>query len=169
MRSVLAVLWVTSTLLACGGARPARSASETQTASSSSPTVASASDTPPAATARRPGPLTRSEADALVAQGLGAWLARVRVAPVFQTGHFVGFRLEAARDLDAWHAAGADVRVGDVIQRVNGIRMERPEQALWAFERLRIAQAIEVQLLRDGSTVTVRSPIVDDVHARTQE
>jgi general secretion pathway protein C len=119
---------------------------------------------------RPPGPLNRAEVDALLASGLGSFLARIRVTPVLSRGgRFVGFRLDNARDLDAWRASGVDIRVGDVIVRVNGIRVERPEQALWAFERLRIASAIEIDLLRDGTTTTVRSPIVDVPTAAARE
>src|SRR5262249_7488472 len=78
---------------------------------------------------RPPGPLTRAEVEALVARGLGSFLARVEVSPVLTGGRFVGFRLDAARDLAAWRASGADVCVGDVVLRVNGIQIERPEQA----------------------------------------
>jgi type II secretory pathway component PulC len=74
----------------------------------------------------------------------------------------VGFRLEAARDLAAWNASGADIRLGDVIVRVNGIRIVQPQEALWAFERLRIAPAIEVEVVRNGATVQIRSPILDE-------
>ena len=113
------------------------------------------------APSRPPGPLTRGEIEALVRGGLGVLLGRVEVTPVMAAGRFVGFRLDAAQDLDAWHAAGADIRLGDVIVRVNGVRVERPEQAQWAFERLRIAQAIEVDLLREGAPTHIRAPIVD--------
>jgi hypothetical protein len=107
------------------------------------------------------GPLTRADVEALVAGGLGAFLARIEVSPVMSRGRFVGFRLDAAQDLADWRAAGADIRLGDIVLRINGVRIERPEQAMWAFERLRIVSAIEVELLRDGAPVTVRYPIVD--------
>jgi type II secretory pathway component PulC len=96
-----------------------------------------------------------------VAQGLGAFLARVSVAPVLDGRRFVGFRLESAEDLDAWRAAGADLRVGDVIQRINGQTIERPEQAMWAFNQLRIARGVEVVGVRGSAPFRVYSPIVD--------
>jgi general secretion pathway protein C len=112
---------------------------------------------------RPPGPLTRAEVEALLARGLGTFLARIEVSPVLDGNRFVGFRLDRAEDLAEWNASGADIRLGDVILRVNGIRIERPEQALWAFERLRIAPAIEIDLVRNGTPRTIRSPIVDAV------
>jgi hypothetical protein len=112
---------------------------------------------------RTPGPLSRAEVEGLVSRGLAAFLATIRVSPVISNDRFVGFRLDAAQDLSSWRASGADVRLGDVIVRVNGIRIERPEQALWAFEGLRAASSIEVEVLREGSLVTIRSPILGGV------
>jgi general secretion pathway protein C len=149
----------------CAGTRAAESARTVGAPPAAAP-VSSGAQTSAESATRAPGPLTRAEVEALVAQGLGSLLARMQVSPVLAQGRFVGFRLDAAEDLEAWHAAGVDIRTGDVIVRVNGIRIERPEQALWAFERLRIAPAIEVGLLRDGAPLTVRSPILDST-ART--
>ena len=64
---------------------------------------------------------------------------------------FLGFRLEAAEDIATWNASGADIRVGDVIQRINGQTVERPEQALSAFQTLLIAPGIEIHGLRSGA------------------
>ncbi|MEI8259353.1 MAG: hypothetical protein WCJ30_27110 [Deltaproteobacteria bacterium] len=115
---------------------------------------------------RPSGPLTREEAERLVARGLGPFLARIEVSPVLAAGRFVGFRLDRATDLADWQAAGADIRLGDVIVRVNGVRIERPEQGLWAFEQLRIVRAIDVELVRQGSPLRLHSPIVERVAAR---
>jgi type II secretory pathway component PulC len=153
--------------LSCGCANTRAVAPAAQPAPASPASSGAQAASAPAA--RAPGPLTRAEVEALVAQGLGTFLARVEVSPVFARGRFVGFRLDSAEDLEAWRAAGADVQVGDVILRVNGIRIERPEQALWAFERLRIAHAIEVDLLRDGAPRTVRSPILDSTARTSRE
>jgi type II secretory pathway component PulC len=151
---------------ACGGARREESrvsANESSPAASGDEhVVASANEASAApAIARPPGPLTRAEIEALLSRGLGTFLARIDVSPVLDGSRFVGFRLDRADDLAEWNASGADIHLGDVILRVNGIRIERPEQALWAFERLRIAPAIEVELVRNGSPRTIRSPIVD--------
>jgi type II secretory pathway component PulC len=105
--------------------------------------------------------LTRALVEQTVSQGLGTFLSRVSVSPVLRDAQFVGFRLESAEDLDAWRAAGADLRVGDVIQRINGQTIERPEQALWAFDQLRIAAGVEVVGLRGEAPFRVYSPIVD--------
>lgn len=164
------VFWVAvnSTAVACSGASattqsaPSTAIAATDTASAGGAVESAAPASVGTDRPRPPGPLTRPEVEALVARGLGVLLSRVDVSPVLDAGHhFVGFRLDRAEDLADWNAAGADVHLGDVIVRVNGIRIEHPEQALWAFERLRIARSIDVDLVRNGTPVTIRSPIVD--------
>ncbi len=135
--------------------------SETSPSSSSRAPDEHVADARDSLVPRTPGPLTRAEVETALTRGLGVFLARVDVSPAMTNGRFVGFRLERADDIDDWHSAGADIRIGDVILRVNGIRIERPEQALWAFERLRIARAIDVDLIRNGAPRTISTPIVD--------
>lgn len=157
--------------LGCAGARPASEPllSEVEESRGAVTPVApvAAAPTPEgtrdagAAPARAQGPLTRAEAQALVARGLGSFLATVRVSPVFQAGRFQGFRLDDAENLPEWQRAGADLRRGDVLVRINGVRIERPEQALWAFERLRVLPAITVEFLRDGQPRTLETPILE--------
>ncbi len=110
---------------------------------------------------RVPGVLTRADIEEFVAHGLGSFLARIDVSPVLDHGRFMGFRLDRADDLESWRAGGADIRVGDVVRRINGISIERPEQAMWAFARLRVSDAVEVVLRRGADEITVRQPIVD--------
>jgi S1-C subfamily serine protease len=152
--------------LACGASRAPTPVAVARPVVAARPAAPSPADATVVERARPPGPLTRAEVEPLLAAGLGPLLARVHVTPVLARGRFVGFRLDDALDLPAWRAAGADIRRGDVIVRVNGVRIERPEQALWAFERLRIATAIELDLLRDGAPTTVRSPILETRDAR---
>jgi type II secretory pathway component PulC len=140
------------------GAPSRASASEQSAAGSQSDSTTSVASSSASVNGRA---LTRALIEETVAQGLGVFLSRVSVAPVLEGRRFVGFRLESAEDLDAWRAAGADLRVGDVIQRINGQSIERPEQAMWAFNQLRIAPGIEVIGLRGSAPFRVYSPIVD--------
>ena len=164
--ALLVVVSSGTSLVACAGSSSARHDAPvfaTTDLASSAPGGDDEPSSAPVAT-RPPGPMTRAEIEALVARGLGVFLARVDVSPVLDSAHhFVGFRLERADDLAEWNAGGADVQLGDVIVRVNGIRIEHPEQALWAFERLRIAHAIDVDLIRNGTALTVHSPIIEPV------
>lgn len=144
---------------ACARSAPAQTSVTEPAAVESAASSGSSASSASAASARTS--LTRSLVEETVAQGLGAFLSRVSVAPVLDGRRFVGFRLEAAEDLEAWRAAGADLRVGDVIQRINGQPIERPEQAMWAFEQLRIARAVEVVGVRGSAPFRVYSPILD--------
>ncbi len=144
---------------ACARGAPAQTTSEPVAVESAASSGSAASSATTATSARTS--LTRSLVEETVAQGLGAFLSRISVAPVLNGRRFVGFRLEAAEDLEAWRAAGADLRVGVVIQRINGQPIERPEQAMWAFEQLRIARAVEVVGVRGSAPFRVYSPILD--------
>lgn len=109
-----------------------------------------------------PAVLTRSALRRAVAQGIGAFLADVAVTPVVQHGRFAGFRLDRARGLRRWNTAGLALRAGDVVTRVNGSPIERPEQAQAVFQRAAEADAIVVDVLRDGAPVTLRIPVAPD-------
>ena len=107
-----------------------------------------------------PGTLRRTDVDALVCGGFGAFLSTVIVDehPLFVSGKFHGFRLV---DLaPAWRTSG--IRAGDVVTRVNGMPIERPEQALEAFRSLSVASELRVDYERDGEPHEVRYAIDDD-------
>lgn len=152
-----------SALAACGGAQD--TGGLTLAEANAPPVEVDAGPSPLEVPTRAPGPLTRAEVRALIAAGLGHVLARVELEPVLRGRDFVGFRVVDARDFAAWRSAGADLRAGDVIVRVNGVRIERPEHALWAFQRLNVATEVVVELLREGVPVTLRSPILETAGA----
>ena len=106
--------------------------------------------------------LKRSAVHAAIAQGLGAFLQHVDLddAPVRVSGHFRGFRIAGLRDPQFW--AGVDLKPGDVVTRVNGFPIERPEQAQTAFESLEVAPELRVSYERNGEPRELVYPIVDD-------
>ncbi len=108
------------------------------------------------------GPLTRSLLRRTVAEGIGAFLAGVDLSPSLDRGRFVGFRIDRARSLRRWNASGVDLRAGDVVTRVNGSPIERPEQAQAAFQALSDVSEIVVDVLRAGAPLTVRIAVVAD-------
>jgi type II secretory pathway component PulC len=99
---------------------------------------------------------------AVVAQGLGAFLQRVELddRPVLSEGKFRGFRITALRDAHFW--SGVDLKPGDVVTRVNGFPIERPEQAQRAFESLQASSELRVSYERDGEPRELVYPIADD-------
>ena len=108
------------------------------------------------------GPLTRALLRRTVSEGIGAFLAGVDLSPMLVRGRFAGFRIDRARGLRRWNAAGLDLRAGDVVTRVNGAAIERPEQAQAAFQALAEAPEIVVEVLREGAPVTVHIPVLSD-------
>jgi len=125
--------------------------------------AAAPSAPPPVADATAPSTLRRSEVRRVIDAGLGAFLQRVEVdeRPVRVAGKFRGFRVAGLRgDPALWR--GVDLRPGDVVTLVNGMPIERPEQALEAFRSLDVASELRVDLERDGAPRSLRYAIVDD-------
>jgi type II secretory pathway component PulC len=106
--------------------------------------------------------LSRSAVHAAVAQGLGAFLQHVELddKPVFVAGKFRGFRVTVLHDPAFWR--GVDLKPGDVVTRINGLPIERPEQALKAFESLETSGELRVSYERGGEPRELVYPIVDD-------
>jgi len=124
---------------------------------------------PKQAAAVAPGPqvapdhrLRRSAVHDAVVQGLGVFLQRVELddQPVMVGGKFHGFRIANLRDPGFW--SGVELRPGDVVTRVNGFPIERPEQAQTAFDSLDVASELRVAYERDGQEHELVYAIVDD-------
>lgn len=119
---------------------------------------------PPASTevtsSTAPRVLKRDDVRATVRAGLGYFLQRIQLDPqaVFEGGRFKGFRVAALTgDPSFW--SGVDLRRGDVITRVNGQSVERPEQALVVFKSLETAPELRVSLERGGQPREIVYPI----------
>lgn len=115
------------------------------------------------ARAERPiGPkqLERADVNRAVAAGLGSFLQHVSVEARVENGVFLGFRILELRPAGAW--AGVDLRAGDVITRINGQPIERPEQAYAVFVGLKQADRVEVSYVREGEPRELVIPIVDE-------
>jgi hypothetical protein len=116
----------------------------------------------PACTAfARPGVLRRSAVVRAVDAGLGAWLAGVDVTASLAGGRFRGWIVKRLYPGDPCYRE-VDVLVGDLVTRVNGKSVERPEQATEVLASLRSAPAVVVDLLRRGQPRTVTLAISDE-------
>jgi S1-C subfamily serine protease len=121
--------------------------------SSSSTTVKRPAGSSPQGSARpepaRPRHLPRAAVLATVSQGLGAFLGRLDTEPVLVGGRFRGWRIVRLADHDPlWN--GVDLQPGDVVTSVNGRPIERPEQALTAFQSLSADPQLRVSYERNG-------------------
>jgi type II secretory pathway component PulC len=140
-------------LVACGGSAPP--------AGSAAPAPSSAVKTTAAPDPLPTSSMRRSEVARVVKKGLGAFLQRVELdeQPVMEAGKFKGFRIRALRG-DGWK--GVDLMPGDVVMRVNGFSVERPDTALEAFRSLEVASELRVDYERQGAVRSLRYSIIDD-------
>src|SRR5450432_1868769 len=130
-------------LTACGSATPAPQASTSTAKASTTTTTASTAPSPDAAPTMT---LHRAEVHRVVASGLGAFLSRVSLddhPAKTPDGKFVGFKITALQG-ESWR--GVDLKPGDVVTKVNGFPIERPEQALEVFQSLDIASELRVEV-----------------------
>jgi type II secretory pathway component PulC len=148
MRIVLMFACVVPLLVpaGCGGGKKASPPAQGPAPTASSPRR---SATAKAEAPAPPGHLPRSAVLATLSHGLGAFLGRLDTEPVVDSGHFRGWRIVRVADRDPmWK--GVDLGPGDVVTRVNGKPIERPEQALNAFQGLAIDPQLRVAYERNG-------------------
>jgi S1-C subfamily serine protease len=151
MRAVLSILAVVVLTLGCGGAPgPASRTAERAAAGPDPATV------PPSGPPAREGTIDRAELDAVLAAGLGRFLQRVGTEPHLEEGRFVGFRLT---ELRSELFDGVDLRPGDTLVSVNGMPIERPEEAMQVWNGLRVASELTVEYLRGGERHQLRFAI----------
>ena len=102
-------------------------------------------------------------------QGPGRLLQRIPIRPFRARGEFIGFQI-----VDLFPGEGhtvRGVRVGDVILRINGRRMDRPEQLMKLFQKMERWTALEVEVYRNGEELIFRyevTPISPKSNRRTQ-
>jgi type II secretory pathway component PulC len=142
--------------VACGGeAPPARTPADATSAAAKATAPTTTAAAMPATTTS----LRRSQVKKGIARGLGYFLQNVSVEdyPVMHGNKFYGFKI---KDINA--ELGVDLRPGDIVTRVNGLSIERPEQADAAMRSLEKAPALRVDFERDGKPRTLELPITED-------
>lgn len=152
------LLVVVAVVGGCGAHHAASDVSDMPTESGANVALAATEVTSTSA----PRVLRRSDVKEAVHAGLGAFLQHVVIddQPVFANGRFKGFRVAGLQgDRSFWR--GVDLRPGDVIMRVNGKVIERPEQALDVFNSLPTAPELRISMERDGKPRELVYPIQD--------
>lgn len=109
----------------------------------------------------RPGVIRRSAIRRAVDAGLGQWLGGVEIEARVGKGRFQGWVVRRLHPDDPCYQQ-VDIQAGDVVTRVNGKSVEKPEQANEVFTALRTAPAIVVDLQRGGAAHKVKLAIADD-------
>lgn len=107
------------------------------------------------------GAVRRAALIRAAASGVGVLLRNgISVEARKDEGRFRGWAVRSLFPGDpCW--ARVDLRAGDIVLRINGKRIERPEQAHDVLQSLRTAPAIVVEYERAGAPLTLRVPIVD--------
>jgi len=145
------ILLLTLLFAGCGAAT---SDAEEPTAEAS---VNAAEDAPPPPV-HREGTIARAQLDDVLAHGIGRFLQRVQTEPHLDEGRFVGFRVT---ELRSELFEGVDLQPGDTLLSVNGLPIERPEEAMQVWNALRVASELTVEYLREGERHQLRFAIAD--------
>ena len=104
-------------------------------------------------------PLPRAEFEAVLSHGAQGLIAATRFAPSVRGGRFVGWRILGFVPTGPL-ANGRALQPEDVLVRVNGEPLERPEQAMRAWETVRRAERVDLAVLRNDVPMTLRWRIV---------
>lgn len=132
----------------CGASAPSSRASRTP----SEPSPELATSTPPSSE----GAVARAELEQVLERGLGRFLQGIETEPHLEGGRFLGHRVRA---LHAPLFQQVDLAPGDTLLRVNGMEIERPEQALAVWTALRVASELTIDYSRAGERRQLRFAI----------
>lgn len=149
-------------LCGCASSPPNRT-----TAPPTSPSAAPTHPAPVRATepAAQPEPLTERTIDGRVvvsrralrqlqARGPHWLLERVTVRPRLKRGRFIGWRIVR-------YAGPGQLDPGDIVVRVNGSTLERPEQFMQAWTALPTRDKLVIELLQRGKPTRLQFDVVD--------
>lgn len=153
--AVVLALSLSLASVACGGGTaPAKTAQVAPP-----PSTPTAPTTTAAAVAPRTTSLKRSQVKQGIARGLGYFLQNVTVEdyPVMHGNKFYGFKIKTISA-----ELGVDLQPGDVVTRVNGMSIERPEEADAAMRSLEKAPSLKVDFERNGKPLALELPITED-------
>jgi S1-C subfamily serine protease len=160
MRGVFGWTFLVSFVAACASG-PARPAPERAEPAPTPPPPATAAPAPaPVASAPGDHTVLRDDVLDILDRGIPWFLRQIDTEPELDRGRFVGFRLTAFFANDTRFRA-VDLVPGDVVQRVNGLPIERPEHAYRIWQELRVASEIRVEYLRGGHPRQIDYTIVD--------
>ena len=109
----------------------------------------------------KPGVVQRSALVRLIDAGLPRWMQGVEGDRALANHRFQGWLIKSLYPGDPCYQ-DIDLRRGDIVQKVNGKSIEKPEQAFDVAQSLRTATAIVVEFLRDGKpqrfTIAIADP-----------
>lgn len=122
--------------------------------------VANAPEIDPQAKVEDDGTITRAQLDKLLAQGPAWGLAQIDVYPVRNGSALRGYAVRRFSQLASQTVAN-HLQVGDVITHLNGVKIERPEDYMRAWEQARTVEALRIDYLRGDTAQYAAWDVVD--------
>jgi S1-C subfamily serine protease len=139
---------------------PPQPSSTAQPSSSALPVVAAPGGAPVPAPVTGSSTVTRSALRDLLAQGAPVLLAKVEVQAAFDRGAFKGFRITRLKGTaNDWRVV--DLQPGDVVLRIQGKSVERPEAFNALLRELGDANVIEMECERAGQPHRLTWKVID--------
>jgi general secretion pathway protein C len=77
----------------------------------------------------------------------------VRAMPYREKGQFIGFKLQAGRQPDAFNELG--LQSGDIVTAINGVQIDSPASGMKAMRALGDGDTVNVTLLRGGQETSL--------------
>jgi general secretion pathway protein C len=84
---------------------------------------------------------------------VGSLSSQATVTPYFVQGQQLGFRLSRLRAGSVLQQIG--LQEGDVLQKVNGLDIHTPQEALQAYQQLQTESTVRLNILRNNSPTTL--------------
>jgi hypothetical protein len=106
------------------------------------------------------GTIRRTDLVSFLEHRPAAFLRMVDSEPHLENGRFRGWTIRSFFPGDP-RFSSIDLKRGDVVTRVNGRSIERPDQFIQVWEDLRQARELRVELLRNGQPHVSRWTIID--------
>ena len=161
--AVVRCLAICLLLTACGSARPDRHADEAAPESTepatAEPTSGAVAYVPPVVRVPE-GAIDRVLLDRALAAGPGWLLSEVPLQPTFLAKHkFNGFKIVSLFRNDP-KVLRFGVLPGDIVRAVNGQKIVTPGDLLLVFARVKSADALDIDVQRDGVDRAVHIPIL---------
>ncbi|HSO00679.1 MAG TPA: hypothetical protein VLS89_20445 [Candidatus Nanopelagicales bacterium] len=147
--TLLASAALAAALAACGGAEP-------PPAQADAPPPPRAA--PPVAPSVPPGHIARGTLESVLRQGPPWILRRVPVEEVIRGGNFVGWKI-LGMPAD-W--GEPQLRTGDVVTRVNGQALEKPDDLFTVWKALATSKEIRIAYERDGKEGEAVIPVAGE-------
>jgi len=106
--------------------------------------------------------IKRETVEHALAQGAGWFIRQVGVRPVITADDtFFGYQLTSLFPQRAAESAPLPVRVGDIVQMINGKPIERPEQFMEIWKSLASASYLSLHIVRERQPLLVTWMIRD--------